>query len=80
MKEFHESLWAGHQSVWATFTEIKERYWWEGMYKDVALTPATQNRGYNRPPRPFFQRQNWQPSTSSDGVLRCTYCDKDGHK
>lgn len=35
MKEFHESLWAGHRGVWATFTKIKERYWWKGMYKDV---------------------------------------------
>ena len=36
MKEFHESLWAGHRSVWATFTKLKERYWWKGMYKDIA--------------------------------------------
>ena len=35
VKEFHESLWAGHRGVWATFTKIKERYWWKGFYKDV---------------------------------------------
>lgn len=35
MKEFHESLWAGHRGVWATFAKIKERYWWKGMYRDV---------------------------------------------
>ena len=35
LKEFHESLWAGHRGVWATFAKIKDRYWWKGMYKDV---------------------------------------------
>ena len=37
IKEFHENLWAGHRGVWATFTKIKERYWWKGMHKDVTL-------------------------------------------
>ena len=27
MKECHESLWAGHCGIWATFAKIKERYW-----------------------------------------------------
>jgi hypothetical protein len=27
LKEFHDSLWAGHRGVWATYTKIKERYW-----------------------------------------------------
>lgn len=36
VKEFHESWWAGHRGVWATFAKVKERYWWKGMYKDVA--------------------------------------------
>ena len=36
MQEFHESLWAGHRGVWATFTKLKEKYWWKGMYKDVS--------------------------------------------
>ena len=36
IKEFHESWWAGHRGVWATFAKMKERYWWKGMYKDVA--------------------------------------------
>ncbi|KAL3686784.1 hypothetical protein R1sor_013093 [Riccia sorocarpa] len=35
MKEFHESLWAGHRGIWATFTKLKARYWWKNMYKDV---------------------------------------------
>ena len=35
LKEFHDSLWAGHRGVWATYTKIKERYWWKGLYKDV---------------------------------------------
>lgn len=36
IKEFHESWWAGHRGIWATFAKVKERYWWKGMYKDVA--------------------------------------------
>ena len=36
MQEFHESLWARHRGVWATFTKLKEKYWWKGMYKDVS--------------------------------------------
>lgn len=35
LKEFHDALWAGHRGVWATYTKIKERYWWKGLYKDV---------------------------------------------
>ena len=35
IKEFHESWWAGHRGIWATFSKVKERYWWKGMYKDV---------------------------------------------
>jgi hypothetical protein len=35
LKEFHDTLWAGHRGVWATYTKIKERYWWKGLYKDV---------------------------------------------
>ncbi|KAL3686249.1 hypothetical protein R1sor_004271 [Riccia sorocarpa] len=35
MKEFHESLWAGHRGIWATFTKLKARYSWKNMYKDV---------------------------------------------
>ncbi|KAL3698249.1 hypothetical protein R1sor_012325 [Riccia sorocarpa] len=35
LKEFHETLWAGHRGVWATYTKLKERYWWKGMYSDV---------------------------------------------
>jgi len=35
MEEFHDTLWAGHRGVWATYMKIKERYWWKGLYKDV---------------------------------------------
>ncbi|KAL3700870.1 hypothetical protein R1sor_018892 [Riccia sorocarpa] len=35
LKEFHETLWAGYRGVWATYTKLKERYWWKGMYNDV---------------------------------------------
>ena len=35
LKEFHDTLWAGHRGVWATYHKIKERYWWRGLYKDV---------------------------------------------
>ena len=35
LKEFHDALWASHRGVWATYTKIKERYWWKGLYKDV---------------------------------------------
>ena len=46
------------------------------------ILPTHQNRNYNRPVRPFYQRQNWQPQDAgtSSGVLKCTYCDKEGHK
>ena len=36
MSDFHESEWAGHRGTWATFAKIKQRYWWKGMYRDVA--------------------------------------------
>ncbi|KAL3676471.1 hypothetical protein R1sor_026419 [Riccia sorocarpa] len=35
LKECHESLWAGHRGVWATYMKLKERYWWRGLYQDV---------------------------------------------
>jgi hypothetical protein len=35
LKEFHDSLWAGHRGIWATFAKLKERYWWRNMYRDV---------------------------------------------
>lgn len=36
MQEFHDSLWAGHRGVWATFSKLKEKYSLKGMYKDVS--------------------------------------------
>lgn len=35
LKEFHDTSWAGHRGIWATYNKIKERYWWKGLYKDV---------------------------------------------
>ncbi|KAL2641461.1 hypothetical protein R1flu_009048 [Riccia fluitans] len=35
MKQLHESLWAGHRDIWATFAKLKERYWWKNMNRDV---------------------------------------------
>ena len=35
LTEFHDSLWAGHRGIWATFSKLKEKYWWPGFYKDV---------------------------------------------
>ncbi|KAL3687181.1 hypothetical protein R1sor_013490 [Riccia sorocarpa] len=35
LKECHESLWAGHRGVWATYMKLKERYWWRGLNQDV---------------------------------------------
>ncbi|KAL3687049.1 hypothetical protein R1sor_013358 [Riccia sorocarpa] len=37
MAEFHESLWAGHRGIWATYSKLKERYWWKNMYRDVVV-------------------------------------------
>ena len=34
--EFHDTLWAGHRGVWATYSKLKEKFWWTGMYNDVA--------------------------------------------
>ncbi|KAL3679385.1 hypothetical protein R1sor_022341 [Riccia sorocarpa] len=35
LKEFHDTLWAGHRGIWATYMKIKERYWWKGLYQDA---------------------------------------------
>ena len=44
MADFHESEWAGHRGIWATFSKIKEKYWWRGMYKDIARYVETCNK------------------------------------
>ncbi|KAL2622834.1 hypothetical protein R1flu_003039 [Riccia fluitans] len=36
LQEFHDTLWVGHRGIWATYMKIKERYWWKGLYQDVA--------------------------------------------
>jgi hypothetical protein len=41
IKEFHDSAWAGHQGVWATFAKLKEKYWPPQFYKDVATYVET---------------------------------------
>jgi transposase InsO family protein len=41
MSEFHESAWAGYRGMWATFENLKEKYWWPGIYKDVAAYVET---------------------------------------
>ena len=41
MKEFHDSAWAGHRGVLATFAKLKEKYWQPGIYKDVATYVET---------------------------------------
>ncbi|KAL3685686.1 hypothetical protein R1sor_003708 [Riccia sorocarpa] len=33
LKECHETLWAGHRGVWATYMKLKERYWWKGSLR-----------------------------------------------
>ena len=35
LEEFHDTLWVVHRGVWATYTKIKECYWWKGLYKEV---------------------------------------------
>ena len=35
LKELHDRDWAGHRGVWATFSKIKERYWWPGFYNEI---------------------------------------------
>jgi hypothetical protein len=41
IREFHDTAWAGHRGVWATFAKLKEKYWWPGFYKDVATYVET---------------------------------------
>ena len=41
MSEFHDSVFAGHRGIWATFAKLKEKYWWPGIYKDVAAYVET---------------------------------------
>ncbi|KAL2624276.1 hypothetical protein R1flu_008521 [Riccia fluitans] len=36
LQEFHDTLWARHRGIWATYMKIKERYWWKGLYQDAA--------------------------------------------
>jgi hypothetical protein len=45
MCEFHDSAWAGHGRIWATFAKLKEKYWWLGIYKDVAAYVKTCKEG-----------------------------------
>ena len=33
--EYNEGPWARHVHIWGTFSKIKGKYWWLGMYKDV---------------------------------------------
>ena len=35
ISDFHDSHWAGHKGVVNTFSKIKDRYWWKGMYADI---------------------------------------------
>ena len=39
--EFHEIPWARHRGIWAIFEKLKGKYWWSGMYKDVAYFVET---------------------------------------
>ena len=32
LSEFHDSVWAGHRGIWATFAKLREKYWWSSMY------------------------------------------------
>ena len=41
MSEFHDSVFERHRGIWATFTKLKEKYWWPGIYKDVATYMET---------------------------------------
>ena len=36
MSKFHDSVFAGHRGIWVVFVKLKEKYWWPGIYKDVA--------------------------------------------
>jgi hypothetical protein len=38
---FHESPWAGHRGMWATFEKLKGKYWWLGLYRDVHQSVTT---------------------------------------
>ena len=34
-------MWAGHQGICATFAKLREKYWWPGVYKDIASYVGT---------------------------------------
>lgn len=36
LTELHDGLWVGHRGTWATYTKVKEMYWWTLFYQDVA--------------------------------------------
>jgi hypothetical protein len=69
LKEYHDTMWAGHRGIWATFTKLKERYWWKGMYKDVEkfvetcipcqLQSKAQHRDGLRPTYPLCIHFQW---------------------
>ena len=31
ISEFHDSVFAGHRGIWATFAKLKEKIWWPGI-------------------------------------------------
>jgi hypothetical protein len=41
MSEFHDSARAGYRGISATFANLKEKYWWPGICKDVAAYVET---------------------------------------
>ena len=36
ISEFHDSIWVGHRGVWKTYSKLKDKCWWLGIYKDIA--------------------------------------------
>ncbi|KAL3685685.1 hypothetical protein R1sor_003707 [Riccia sorocarpa] len=59
MKEFHESLWAGHRGIWATFAKVKERFLLEDVisrYGCVGRITADRGELDTHEAKEFFQR------------------------
>ena len=41
IKELHDQEWVGHWEIWATFTKVKERYWWLKLCNNVKRCVVT---------------------------------------
>ena len=57
--EFHDTLWAGHRGVWATYSKLKEKFWWTGMYNDCQMYSNIRHRDGLQPTYSLSLHYKW---------------------